>query len=212
MRYATLLRVYVIAQKELHDAYPNETIEYERRTKGNEMDMNRIMRQSTNDAYRVALSFWAEQGGYSNDEIQAWYNELLEKYPTYVPFDAPEMIEFFALYPIELPRDDAGKVDVQRLDQMTYLQRALITAQAADVTAECAFGGGDDTWFDYLPAGIQILRTLQSEEWAHTFAAYVNEVTSVEDEDERFNAETTFDESHDFYIMDVCTFLLRPYL
>lgn len=176
------------------------------------MEMTRIMRQSTNDAYRVALSFWAEQGGYSNDEIQAWYNELLEKYPSYVPYDAPEMVEFFALYPIELPRDDAGKVDAHKLDQMTNLQRALITAQAAEVTAECAFGGGDDTWFDYLPAGIRILAALQSEEWAHTFAAFENEVVTIKDEDERFNAEMAFDDAHDFYIMDVCTFLLRPFM
>ena len=176
------------------------------------MEMHRILEQSRKDLYRVALSYWAEAGGYDNNEIQAWFNDLLETYPSidHIPYNEPVWESFFVRWPINLPRNAEGKVDTAALDQMTFLQRALITAQAAEVAETCATGGGDDTWFDYLPAGIRLLESLQSEEWATVFAEYVDTIASLDD-DERMDAEIEFDNRGNFYVMDVTTPLLNPY-
>lgn len=178
------------------------------------MDMNRILERSRTDAYRYALSLWAEQGGYSNDEIQAWFTDVMNTYPTidHIPYNEPVWERMFIRFPINLPRDANGKVDVDKLDDMDLFNRALITAQAAEVMYTCATGGGDDTWFDYLPAGIRLLDSLQAEDWATVFAEYVDTVVSIEDDDERMDAEIAFDEKGHFYVMDVTTPLLSFYL
>ena len=173
-----------------------------------------FVEDARNNLYRAALTYWAREGNYPVEDVLGWFEATIDEYKSldHIPYSTPVWPTFFERFPIPLPRDENGKVDPVKLDQMTYLQRAIITAQSAEVAETCARGGGDDTWFDYLPAGINTLRTLQSEEWAHTFAAYVNEVVSIEDEEERFEAEIKFDEAHDFYIMDTTTALLSFYL
>lgn len=177
------------------------------------MDMHRILEQSRNDLYRVALSHWAEAGGYDNNEIQAWFNDVLNRYPSidHIPYNEPVWESFFVRFPINLPRNaPEGKVDTTALDEMDLFNRALITAQAAEVAYTCASGGGDDTWFDYLPAGIRLLESLQAEDWATVFAEYVDTIAHLDD-DERMDAEIAFDERGNFYVMDVTTPLLNPY-
>ncbi len=178
------------------------------------MNETDYVEDARNSLYRASLTFWAKQGNYPTQDVIAWFDDVLSKYKTidHIPYNEPVWEGFYERFPIELPRDENGKVDPAALDQMTYLQRALITAQSAEVAHTCALGGGDDTWFDYLPAGINTLAKLQAEDWAHLFALYVNEVVSIPDEDERFDAESTFDEGHDFYIMDTTTPLLSFYL
>lgn len=176
------------------------------------MKTTEILEQSRNDLYRVALSYWAKAGGYDNDEIQAWFNDLLETYPTidHIPYNKPVWETFFLYYPINLPRDENGKVDPLKLTEMDLFNRAIITAQAAEVAYTCASGGGDDTWFDYLPAGIRLLESLQAEDWATVFAEYVDTIASLDD-DERMDVEIEFDNRGNFYVMDVTTCFLNPY-
>lgn len=173
---------------------------------------NLNVESARNDLYRAALRFWAREGKYDETEIIEWFDNLFNTYPTldHIPYREPVWESFFVRWPINLPRKPDGKVDAEALDQMTFLQRALITAQAAEVADTCATGGGDDTWFDYLPAGIRLLESLQSEEWATVFAEYVDTIAPLDD-DERMDAEIEFDNRGNFYVMDVTTPLLNPY-
>ena len=177
-----------------------------------------VMSAHTN-LYRAALTYWARQGNYKVSAALKWFDSVIEKYGNLnrVPHSANVWEEFFKTFPIELPRDEAGKVDAAALDQMTDLQRALITAQSAEVAETCATGGGDDTWFDYLPNGIITLSKLQTEDWAAIWADYINTMEAAPDEDgedweARMEVEEQLAEKYDLFIQDCTTVLLTHFL
>jgi hypothetical protein len=178
-----------------------------------------LVETAYHNLYRTALKSWARQGGYNVSNIWKWLDDKLEQYGGihHFPYSDNVWDEFASLFPIELPRDEHGKVDPAKLDQMTDLQRALITSQAAEVAETCAHGGGDDTWFDYLPNGILTLRALQSEEWATVWADYINTIEAAPDEDgddweERMGVEEQLAERYDFFIQDTTSHLLNVIL
>lgn len=180
-----------------------------------------VMSAHTN-LYRVALKYWARQGGYPVSKVWAWFDAKVAKYGdlNHVPYSDKIWDEFANLFPITLPRDADGKVDATKLDQMTDFQRALITAQSAEVAETCALGGGDDTWFDYLPNGILTLAALQDEGWAPTWAEYINGMEKAkakalaenDDEDELYEAEEELSDKLGFFIQDTTTPLLTMFL
>lgn len=181
----------------------------------------KIMDDARTLQYRVALKFWARQGGYKVSEVWEWFDSVIAKYRDidHIPYADDVWGEFERRWPITLPRDENG-IDARALDQMTDLQRALITSQAAEVAHTCATGGGDDTWFDYLPAGIETLAHLQAEDWADVFARYINVMSALSEEDmdresEDMDNETTEEKLADelgFYIMDVTSHLVGIFL
>jgi hypothetical protein len=172
-----------------------------------------LVNDAHTNMYRAALTLWARAGGYKASEVLNWFESKISTYGHIHRFPYSENVwdEFDNLFPIRLPLDDEGKVDATQLDQMTDLQRAWLTAQSAEVAETCATGGGDDTWFDYLPNGILTLASLQSEEWATVWADIINTLRD-KDEDERFDAEEALAEKYDFFIQDTTTPLLNMFL
>ena len=184
------------------------------------MNITDTIENARKDAYRAAMRYWAQAGKYDEQEVVDWFNAHIAIYPTldHVPYENSPWTAFFLTYPIELPRDAEGKVDVQHEFFKEFgdnWQRALITSQAAEVMRECALGGGDDTWFDYLPNGIKLLEALQSEEWAIIIKDYIDNVLSLdreEDEDERDDMEETMAERWGFFMQDTTSPLVGHYL
>lgn len=178
-----------------------------------------IIETARKDAYRAAMQYWAEAGGYDREKVVKWFDGNIAVYETldHIPYDSQVWETFFAIYPIELPMKE-GKVDLQHKFWAEFggsWQRALITAQAAEVMRECALGGGDDTWFDYLPNGIKLLEALQSEEWAIIIKDYVDNVTTLDredDEDARDEAEEAIAERWGFFVQDTTSPLVAWYL
>ena len=169
--------------------------------------------------YRTAITFWAREGNYKVSDALKWFDSVIAKYGdlNHVPYSANVWEEFFTTFPIELPRDENGKVDASALDQMSGLQRALITAQSAEVAETCALGGGDDTWFDYLPNGVITLSKLQTEDWAAIWADYINTMEAAPSDDDdnweaRMEVEEQLAEKYDLFIQDCTTPLLMHFL
>lgn len=179
---------------------------------------NVLVESAHTNLYKAALKHWARQGGYPVSAVWEWWDAKIAEYGTKgrFPYSANVWDEFAQTWPIDLPRDDDGKVDPKQLDEMTDLQRAWITAQSAEVAEQCALGGGDDTWFDYLPNGILTLSKLQTEEWAEVWADYINTMAAAPDDeddwDARSDVEEALAEKYDFFIQDCTTPLLTIFL
>lgn len=179
-----------------------------------------IIENARKDAYRAAMQYWALAGQYDTQEVVKFFDDNIGCYETLdlVPYNPSPWTTFFETYPIELPRDEFGKVDIEGEFFREFgdnWQRALITSQAAEVMRDCALGGGDDTWFDYLPNGIKLLEALQSEEWALVIKDYVDNVTSLDredDEDARDDMEETMAERWGFFMQDCTSPLVGYYM
>lgn len=178
----------------------------------------RLVHDARRNLYKASLKYWARQGGYNVSEVWEWFDALIEKYGDLdrIPYADNVWTEFKSRFAIKIPRTEDGLVDATKLDQMTDLQRALIASQSAEVAETCALGGGDDTWFDYLPNGILTLASLQSEEWATVFADYIDKMATIPDDDDdldiQMDVEEKLAEDHGFFIMDVTSHLVSIFL
>lgn len=135
-----------------------------------------LMIRSTIDTYRrAAIIQWARAARVPASTVLTWYDTETIKAKAENKYASVSMITLGKQFPVELPRDDDGMIDLNLLPD-TYndpLNRALIYDQLAEVNYAMTWGG-DDNWFDYLPDGLAILTMLQAENWYDSLTIILN--------------------------------------
>lgn len=169
--------------------------------------------------YKATAIHWAAAARVPVDNVLKWVDDHTTigdntfGYGRHVECDLGEMVKAF---PVELPRNDAGLIDLtnhrNNPDWLDDMNRALIHGQLAVVTNDIAWGGGDDAWFDYIPDGLAVLTALQSEFWNTPFTFVFNNM-NLYHADWPEDQEGTFEDAKarheaDFYIMDTVTPML----
>lgn len=160
-------------------------------------------------ATRRAMGYyWARAGKYKVSAVHHWLAVNKWNYQ-----------EFFAEFPITLPKTPEGLIDGQAMqddvdNNYEILNRALILDQEAEILRVSALGGGDDTWFDYLPDAINVLSAMQSEFWYHTFAFVWNNPHVFHNTPEDEELQDKFEEISNrvgFFLMDYTSGLIESF-
>lgn len=169
--------------------------------------------------YKATAVHWANAARVPVDDVLKWVfasttvSDNTYGYGRHVECDLGEMVKAF---PVELPRNDAGLIDLtdwmKMPDWLDDMNRALIHGQLAVVTNDIAWGGGDDAWYDYIPDGLAVLTALQSESWNSTFTFVFNNINLYhadwpEDEEGTFEDAKVRHEA-DFFLMDTTTSMI----
>lgn len=123
---------------------------------------------------RSVAYYWALASNSRPADVIAWVSD-----------NVWNATSFVAAFPMSLPMSPEGLVDEYELGNIDYLDRALLLDQEINVYETSATGGGDDTWFDYLPDAIMVIPALQAEDWNVNVAFILNNIHIFDNTDEK---------------------------